>query len=222
MHLFFLNILFDLIVLFLPFIFSFYIPSCHLKKPSFSEQFPFLLSLFFERKKETVFSPTSCFLHFITKNFFFIENLCWLFFFWNFRFFFFKKKLFTFISTNATCSLFWMSVLPLYSLRLFILYPLLLFFVSPCFFLPFSPFQFFIFLALGLSVRLLHLWPFFTNFWIFVNFCKSVFFFFLFFSKIRFSMLPLFVGHVYIFRVLSCFLSLEKWFLQFSHFDFRV
>ena len=84
---FFLKILFDLTVLFLPFIFSFYIPSCHSKKHVSPNNFRFCcLFFFFERKKRfllvlPVFSTSlHNFLHF------FIENFVLTYFFWNFFF----------------------------------------------------------------------------------------------------------------------------------------
>ena len=104
----FLTILFVLIILVLPFPYFLLLHTfLSFQKPLFSEQFPILLSLFsFAREKETVFSPTSCFLHFIMKKFF--RSKCVLTHFETSAWFFFlkKKKLFTFTINNATRSLF--------------------------------------------------------------------------------------------------------------------
>ena len=115
------------------------------QKPRFSEQCPFLLSLFFFWKEERngvfscfLFSP----LHY--DKLFSIENLCWLLLKLPHVFFFYSSLSLHLHQCNTFP--FWASAFPFNSLLLFILFPLVLFFwslrVFP-FLSPFSPFWIF-------------------------------------------------------------------------------
>ena len=188
---FFLKILFDLIILFLPFFLLLHTLLSFSKTTFFTKLFLCLLSPFFEKKK--VLSPSSCFFTSLEKT---LSLKIWVESFWNFRFWTLHIHLHQFNIFR-----FGMSALPLYSLLLFILYPLFLSFVSPCFLVSFTFFAILIF--------------FFSWSWI-----VSLTFFFcslLFQKKTRFCLFPFLLDMFYIYYFLPClvFLCLEKWFFVF-------
>ena len=120
----FLKILFDLTVLLLPFIFSFYIPSCHSKNHVFLNNVRFCCPFFTKKERNGVFS----YFLFSPLHYekIFIENLCWLLLKLPHVFFFYSSLSLHLHQCNTFP--FWTSAFPFNSLLLFILYPLVLFF----------------------------------------------------------------------------------------------